>query len=472
MTPEQITLFYSARDARTVSYGSAAESLHAEVVLVIGTAAASRQGQVALLGLATMMARTHRHFTIEAPPVLLIASSLITGASISEAVSQTILAANPAARLIVNGSRVDTNDIPDPPGRRISAAIGADITGDFDMWLGWAGGRGLLDTRPVPTSAADSGVLGAATAACMAAGALFQRSHNQQVRPGVVNLVERTSAGGDDVVTAATDATVIGGVGISTITGPIDAGDVAIVGAGAVAHSLGWWATEFGHRGSWSVIDGDDAELSNTNRCMAMSAADAGWPAGLPGAHPRAKADVLADFLHAESVPTWFDTRTPAARPDLVLILANERGVRAHAAALGEPILLHATTSSSWTAELHRHMPTADDCPACRIPAATTPTFACSTGPVGPEPSSGDAALPFLSAAAGLMLTVALYQLAPGEPLIAGRHNHWRMSFERGVGLHPSVHAPRCPHTLSPAARRALHTAQPRRHDHLDPADR
>jgi len=110
--------------------------------------------------------------------------------------------------------------------------------------------------------------------------------------------------------------------------------------------------------------------------------------------------------------------------------------------------------------------------PSLPDPAATTPTFVCSTGPVGAEPGSGDAALPFLSAAAGLMLTVALYQLAPGEPLIAGRHNHWRMSFERGVGLHPSVHAPRCPHALSTAARRALHTARPRRHDHLDPTYR
>jgi hypothetical protein len=471
MTPEQITQFYSARDARTVNYGSGAESLQAEVVLVIGVAAASRPGQVALLGLANMMARTHRHFTIEVPHLPLVASSLIAAASISEAVGQTVLAANPAARLLVNGRRVDTNDIPDPSGRRLSAAIGADVIGDFDIWLGWAGGRGVLATHPIPATADDSGVLGAATAACMAAGALFQRGQGHRVRPGAVNLVERTSAGGDDVAAAVTDA-VIGGVGTSTITGPIGAGDVAIVGAGAVAHSLGWWATEFGQRGSWSVIDGDDAELSNTNRCMAMSAADAGWPAGLPGAHARAKADVLADFLHAEPIPTWFDTRTPATRPDLVLILANERGVRAHAPALGEPILLHATTSSFWTAELHRHLPTTDDCPACRIPAGTAPTFACSTGPVGPEPGSGDAALPFLSAAAGLMLTVALYQLAHGEPLIAGRHNHWRMSFEHGVGLHHFVHAPRCPHTLSTAARRALHTAQPRRHDHLDPAYR
>ncbi|TDO06608.1 hypothetical protein EV580_6709 [Mycobacterium sp. BK086] len=471
MTPEQITQFYFARDARTVSYGSIAESLCAEVVLVIGAAAAARPGQVALLAVVNMMARTHRYFSIEVPPLPLVASSLTTATSIAEAVGQTVLAANPAARVVVNGRRIDTNDITDPPRRQVSAAIGADVTGDFDMWLGWAGGLGLLTTHPIPTTDADSGVLGAATAACMAAGGLFQRSHGHPVLPGAVNLVERRSASGEDVATAAIGSGT-DGLGTSSITGPIDAGDVAVVGAGAVAHSLGWWTREFGHAGSWSVIDGDDAELSNANRCMAMSAADAGWPGGLPGPPARTKADVLADFLHAEPVPTWFDTQIPAVRPDLVLVLANERGVRAHAAALGEPVLLHATTSSSWTAELHRHLPTADDCPACRIPAAATPAFACATGPVGPAPDSGDAALPFLSAAAGLMLTVALFQLSPDQALITGRHNHWRLSFERGVSLRPSVHAPSCPHTLPTAARRTLHAAQPRRHDHLDPAYR
>ncbi|OBK22990.1 hypothetical protein [Mycobacterium asiaticum] len=472
MNPEQIAQFYLARDARTVSYGGVSASLQVEVVLVIDAAAASRPGQVALLGLVNMMARTHRYFTVDVPAEPLVAScSLIAATNIAEAVIKTVLAANPAARLVVNGRRIDTNTIHDAPRRRVSAAIGFDVTGDFDLWLGWTGGRGLVATNPIVAAAADSDVVGAATAACMAAGALYQRSHGHRVHPSAVNVVERTSAFCEDVTQAAAEA-VIGGVGIATLTGPIDAGDVAIVGAGAVAHALGWWATEFGHCGSWSVIDGDLGELSNTNRCIAMSAADVGWPAGLPGAQPRAKADILADFLHAEPVPTWFDSWTPATRPDLILILANERGVRAHAAALGEPLLLHAATSPSWTAELHRHLPSIDDCPACRIPAGATPAFACSTGPVGPEPGSGDAALPFLSAAAGLMLTVALYQLAADEPLIAGRPNHWRMSFERGVGLHRSVHAPHCPHTLPAAARHAVQSARPRRHDHLDPVYR
>ncbi|MCX2933363.1 hypothetical protein ORI20_24115 [Mycobacterium sp. CVI_P3] len=245
---------------------------------------------------------------------------------------------------------------------------------------------------------------------------------------------------------------------------------MTVIGAGAVAHAVGWWAQEFGHHGTWTTIDGDDATISNTNRCLGMTASDAGWPAGLPASQPRAKAVILADLLSGPSVPMWFDQwiATDPERPDLLLPLANERGVRAHAAALGEPILLHATTSASWTAELHRHVPSVDDCPTCRLPERAKPQFACSTGPASPDPGSSDAALPFLSAAAGLMLIVAMQQLTIDDSLVSGRHNHFRLCFERGVRLRRSVHPARCPHTLARAARRAIQTSEPRRFDRLD----
>lgn len=222
------------------------------------------------------------------------------------------------------------------------------------------------------------------------------------------------------------------------------------------------------------MIDGDHAELTNTSRCLCMTAADAGWPAGLPAAAPVAKADALAAALAASSEPVWFDqwAGTDPARADLTVILANERGVRAHAAALGEPILLHATTSASWTAELHRHLAGIDDCPACRIPETATPAFACSSGPTGSSSASTDAALPFLSAASGLMLAVALHQISPEHPLTVGRHNHWRLCFEEAMQLRGSIHANRCPHALPAAARAALHHGHPRRHDYLDTANR
>jgi hypothetical protein len=65
--------------------------------------------------------------------------------------------------------------------------------------------------------------------------------------------------------------------------------------------------------------------------------------------------------------------------------LANGRDVRTLVAQRGEPLLLHATTSPNWTAELHRHRPERDDCPRCRIPEDAVTDFDCSTGPETPE---------------------------------------------------------------------------------------
>ncbi|MFD1048283.1 hypothetical protein ACFQ1S_23465 [Kibdelosporangium lantanae] len=42
--------------------------------------------------------------------------------------------------------------------------------------------------------------------------------------------------------------------------------------------------------GDWYIVDGGLAELHNINLCLTMTAADAGWPEGVPGASPVAKA--------------------------------------------------------------------------------------------------------------------------------------------------------------------------------------
>ncbi|MEZ0358000.1 hypothetical protein [Mycobacterium sp. SA01] len=472
MNAEQIARFYSARDARTVQYGGSEQALQVTVNLIATATSTTRPGQVALLALANMVARTHRHITVQLTPAPLLAAPMIAASSIEEALCRMVFAINPAALLIINGTRTDTKEIDlQNAAQVVSVSLGGGFGDDCDVRVGWSGGRAQLSSEAdvVSVGAGDADVLGAATAACLAAGAVFHLSHGREVLSCVVNLAERASA----IVGPRREVdslTPFDGVGITSVSGPLDVGDVTIIGAGAVAHGFAWWAREFGHLGKWRTVDGDIADVSNTNRCLGMSAADAGWPAGLPGAEPRAKADVLAAMIAAESVPTWFDewSQTDPPRSDLTLILANERGVRADAASRGEPILLHATTSPSWTAELHRHLPDVDDCPACRIPHNASATFLCSTGPTEPGPESGDAALPFLSAAAGLMLTTALQQLSPTHPLLKGRHNHWRMCFERAVQLRGSVHPAHCPHTLPARARGIIQADQPRQHDQLD----
>ena len=134
--------------------------------------------------------------------------------------------------------------------------------------------------------------------------------------------------------------------------------------------------------------------------------------------------------------------------------------------------MLHATTSANWTAELHRHIPGHDDCPACRIPTKPQASFACSEGPADPtDEQSSDAALPFLSATAGLMLCAALLDLSDNRRVLDGRENHWLAHLELPLGSPIQTAIRRgaaCVHHLPPGARNAIQAAQPRRWDFID----
>jgi hypothetical protein len=310
----------------------------------------------------------------------------------------------------------------------------------------------------VHQASATEDIVGAATAACLAAAALLRVVMGADPKPIALNLVTLTA--GSDASTAS-------------VSGPIDVGDLDLIGGGAVGHAVTYWANAFGVVGAWNVVDGDISELHNTNRCMGMSVQDAGWAEGRPGGKPQYKATSAARNCNASAQTLWFDQLPEdRRRADLILVLANERSVRERVAQLGEPLLIHATTSADWTAELHRHIPGRDDCPACRIPSKTKLTLACSEGPINPaDPTSGDAALPFLSAMSGLMLCVALLGLGSRSGLADDGHNHWRLFVDGQIDS--PLRASRwggehCPHHLPLETRRTRQADEPRRWDHLD----
>jgi hypothetical protein len=115
-----------------------------------------------------------------------------------------------------------------------------------------------------------------------------------------------------------------------------------------------------------------------------------------------------------------------------VLPLANERAVRHLIACRYDPIVLHATTSQSWQAQFHRHISGIDDCITCRMRDVRAGTLDCSTGPApSADGQSRDAALPFLSAAAGLLLTSGLYGVSQGE-LAVGNLNQFCLDLSLG----------------------------------------
>ncbi len=106
----------------------------------------------------------------------------------------------------------------------------------------------------------------------------------------------------------------------------------------------------------------------------------------------------------------------------------------------GESLILHATTSHEWEAQLHRHIAGRDDCLMCRIPTPSAKVqFQCSTVPLNGK-AHNDAALPFLSATAGILLVSGLYRLMYGQ-LLQGPHNWWRVMLNSNTRL---VAAGRC----------------------------
>jgi hypothetical protein len=302
----------------------------------------------------------------------------------------------------------------------------------------------ILATEPVPIADAQATVLGAGLAACLADAALFGHER-RRAAPRRVSLWDFSD--GSDAAPGPDQVS------------PIDVGDVFLVGAGAVCSALCYWLAELGVNGRWSIADGDSAELHNTNRSLGLLAADAGWP----DTNPVNKAIAAARLIGAEPFPGWYHEWLEThgnARPDLVLPLANDYGARHAIGQRGDNLLLHATTSRNWTSELHRHIAGRDDCIDCRIPTEAQPRFTCSSGPALPKTTtaSPDAALPFLSAAAGLLLAAGLVRLQHGT-LQAGPHNHWRLHLELAQRTwQQSRHRCRegCAQVLDPLTRQAV----------------
>lgn len=195
-----------------------------------------------------------------------------------------------------------------------------------------------------------------------------------------------------------------------------DLGDVLLVGAGAVASALVYWLNFLPVSSQWDIVDHDEVQLDNTNRGLLFTAEDAGWEGGTR----QKKASVLVRYLaHAKPHDCWFDEFEAGGRRwDLVLPLANERKVRGLLQASRPPLMIHATTSPNWQTQLHRHRPGRDRCLVCRLPDTDLPPPSCAAAPLTkPEPGHQhppDAALPFLSAAAGLMIAADLMRLGLG----------------------------------------------------------
>jgi ThiF family len=440
--------FYEERDHRTIGYGIPAYHLERPVGIAVGEdAASSPTGQIFVLAALNMMCRIHRRIHMAIPDSDLQVTNLTGGRTLREAAEGLALAIDPYIQLGISPD----GSVPTLGIGRVAAALHAGVDG--------YAAEVREDVCPISDHPAST--IGAGLAACLGTASLFQSAIES--RP----VLRRVSLWRFEEGTVAE-------VGPRLTLGPVDVGDrVVLVGAGAVGSAILYWLRLLGVSGHWVVIDGDLVELHNTNRSLGFLATHAGWPDGLPGGEAAHKADVGAALIDAEPVTKWYHEWVSGMglRPDLMIPVANNYGVRSAISQLGLPLTIHGTTSPRWSAELHRHGP-CDGCLSCRFPPKAFPDLSCAEGPALPRDiqspgddgsgsttsARGDTALPFLSAAAGLLVVAALTQLGMGY--LNDAINLQRLLFESGIQRSwqgtPKRCRPNCRGRPSPRARRVL----------------
>jgi len=405
-------------------------------------------GQAAVLTAANLLSRSHPSVVATVPDVPLLVASPLGGRDLQDACHRIVTGVDPMSTFDV---------VATIPAEITSMGLGVRC-GTATVYCGGRRWTGIVADSPVETTGDPSSLLGLGLAVTEAAAVLFRRTLTLPAR-WETRLSLWTLADVDgDAATGPADA------------GPIDVGRTWLVGAGAVGSCLAWWLHLLGVFGEWTVIDGDVVKDLNLDRSLVFFAEHTGEFS----AKPQPKAAVVSALIPGSTPETgwWSDwVGTDPASPDVIVLAANERGVRPAVAAYSHPAVIAATTSHNWTAELHRHLILRDGCVTCRFPE-TAPVFGCATGTVEEsvrdaraEPrakgdgSSKDASLPFLSGAAGLLAATGLLHLQHGR-WAEHKHNQWAFGFDATAPALASriwPHWASCGWITDSAARRVIH---------------
>ena len=432
--------FYTARDRRTKDYLDRDFPSRVPVTIHAGHESCTTQhGQLLLLTLANLLGRAHQqvHFALAVPNAPLRTKALCGATSLGDELLKLLARIDPYGSYAVEGL--------DLVPARISVGVGVDCRRDLRWYVGYDRSVAELNRSPLALGQGNSADLrGAGLAAIIAAATVFKDALKIETSP--TRLSAWNFAYGDEAEAGSAEFPLI------------DVGRGLMIGAGAVAASASYWLMQWGNADTWVVVDGDIVKLHNTNRCLLFFPDDAGWIDG----EARQKVACLCEHLpNATPIGKWYD-ETPVNEQqfDTVLVLANERNVRTLVSQRNDPVQLQATTGRSWLSQLHRHIVARDDCVRCRMADIKTPSFGCSEGQMetSDEPNRPDAALPFLSAASGLMLVSALQRLQLGE-LGDDVCNTWRWDFKTqhdmaSMGRHRC--RPDCTTLLASSARQTI----------------
>ena len=399
-TPEE---FYALRDDRTNRCVTSGDYQRIGcAVYLASNQAATADGQTMLLVAANLLSRWCRRVTIALPST--VAHPELGSGDLGRLVLAQMQDADPFGEFqVVDIESAALSDVAlCIGGRPPRASSGTTV---FISASGWLAGLSYQQPLVMPMSH-QANRLGAVAAACLGVGQIFKIALGMRaelgLREGTFDLSRLEWSNEPSL-----------GWPKST-----DIGKVLMVGAGSVGSAVAYCARVAGLRGSIDILDRDTIKVENFNRSPIFGHATFGLT----------KASAVARFLGesklwATPIEEWWKEFTErkgrlSVDYDVWLPLANEFNVRHAMQQWVPPLMIHASTGVNWGVNHGRHVPGRDDCLVDRFPAEVSAAqLACSTAQVSIANVPVDAALPFASVFAGVLITADLVRaLLPDYP--------------------------------------------------------
>lgn len=393
------TEWRAARNSRSLRYAGRVLDPDKWVLLRADPAYAARyDGQVAILVAANLFGRMTPTLALDIPSVPIMEPLPQAGRDLHEYVLEQLHAADPFGKY----------------KHRVAH------DGDHIVHLGRAGAPAIvhgsgwnLYAGPAPSPLADdesANPIGPAMAAILAGAEAFRGALSH---PASFQLNALTWQAG---MASAADA---------PLPAALSPGTLWFVGLGSVGTAILYFLTLATRDFSARLFDMDTVKIHNLDRSPLFMDRHVDWQ----------KVDVAAEYLHSigmtavvpepralDESPAW-TVRSPGI-PDVLISAANERNVRAVIENNFPPLQIYGTTGRNWQAAVIRHAPFEDPCSCCLFPEATHAPTTCATGTV-PQAGTGermDAALPFLSFAAGAMAAAEILKHSlPSYPFVPNR---------------------------------------------------
>lgn len=388
------------RDSRSMRYaGRVLDPARWIVLSADRKYAAQYDGQVAILTAANLLGRMSPAIRLDVPEVPIVPQLPYAGTRLSEAILHSLYEADPHGKFIT----------------------GQSVEGDYIVHLGRNGAQTITHgsgwnaycgPSPSPlTNDQSFNPIGPSMAAIVAASEAFRTDLRGEPTQTLVNGLTWTP-------------NMVEGDHVPLLRSNLDIGNLWLVGAGSVGTSILYFlclATRAFHA---TLFDHDIVKIHNLDRSPIFVAADVN----------RKKVDTTKLWLNMHGIcaiaepyalhesESWRFRQQ--GQPDILVSAANEYNVRSVIEGGFPPLQVYGTTGSNWQAAMIRHIPLGGPCSRCLFPEDKQEPTLCATASnaMFEQSDNVDAALPFLSFAAGAMAASEILKLdLAGYPFTANR---------------------------------------------------